>query len=49
MVTELEIDDLIVHLNVHFGEDTPLTEEDGDLLIEALEYYKENKIKNAVQ
>lgn len=49
MITELEIDDLIVHLNVHYGEDTPLTEEDADLIIEALEYYKENKIKNAVQ
>lgn len=43
-VTEQEIDDLIVHLNIHYGDDTPLTTEDGDLLIEALESYKE-KIK----
>ena len=43
MITELEIDDLIVHLNIHYGDDTPLSEEDSDLIIEALEYYKENR------
>ena len=46
MITDTEIDDLIVHLNVHYGDDTPLTEEDGDLIIEALEFYKENRKKN---
>lgn len=43
MITDTEIDDLIVHLNIHYGEDVPLSEEDSDLIIEALEYYKENR------
>ena len=47
MITDVEIDDLIVHLNIHYGEDTPLTEEDADLIIEALEYYKDNRTDKA--
>lgn len=53
MITEQDINDLIIHLNIHYDEaDVPLSPEDNDLIIEALEAYKQivqnnqEKIKN---
>lgn len=40
-MSEQDIDDLIIHLNIHYGDEAiPLSKEDNDLIIEALEFYK---------